>query len=228
VFSIDYPPTPGMQRSHQILFQYFMTKGVEEDTKLKSLYKDIGVGVVVPVNDATFENVIETINVAIRPMAFEIRQLRYELDGVLYWGLVNTINDDISKVASGFSESEVLYFKAMIQHMLEHEGVITTNEALSKRTKNESVDDAMRFVTRLLEQKWFQPCPELVDTYFVGSRTFLEMGHLLVVSEPQTCVLCKQNVLKPVRCENRSCSAIYHRTCFHDWFLKKPCQVCKQ
>ena len=66
----------------------------------------------------TIPDVWETVNENIKIMGLSVRSMVFDDDGDTYYAVVNTVNDDVAKETSGFTEPQLLYFKALVRFTL--------------------------------------------------------------------------------------------------------------
>jgi hypothetical protein len=57
---------------------------------------------------------IDEINSMMAPMSMKILSIVSDDDDKLYYGLVNTLADDVSKLATAYKEKELIYFRKLV------------------------------------------------------------------------------------------------------------------
>lgn len=62
-----------------------------------------------------FNSYLLTINKALSFAQFELRGCRNQYDGRVYYGLVNNVSDDQSKLGTKYSVPQIAFFKAIVR-----------------------------------------------------------------------------------------------------------------
>lgn len=66
-----------------------------------------------------FNSYLLTINKALSFAQFELRGCRNQYDGRVYYGLVNNVSDDQSKLGTKYSVPQIALFKAIVREVLQ-------------------------------------------------------------------------------------------------------------
>lgn len=102
-----------MNSVHQTLLQIFMKKGFLEkkdlEEKAKELSKEYNLEIEKKIDDA-----IATINRNIEEFNFKIQVLVHPKTRVVYFGIINEVDDEISKLATNLSPNELAFFKRIV------------------------------------------------------------------------------------------------------------------
>lgn len=65
-----------------------------------------------------FDDVLFKINKELAYVQFELRGCRNQYDGKVYYGVVNTISDDQSKLGTKYSVPQIAFYRAIVSHAL--------------------------------------------------------------------------------------------------------------
>jgi hypothetical protein len=67
------------------------------------------------VPDRNFDTFWSAINSAIQLADLKLQRLRYPYDNTTYIGIVNTLADDPSKLATHFTPEQIAYFRTLVR-----------------------------------------------------------------------------------------------------------------
>ena len=139
------------------VFQIVLAASCIEDSVLQAhllhLKKDISY-------EGSLHQAFSHINQSIRPYALELRTVvlkKTNADGgssalVYYHAIANTEDDTLSKEIKAYSEKEIVFFRSLLEKMLE-EKYLSMNDI--KALKGTDID-VKRFLERLHEHGWLQ------------------------------------------------------------------------
>lgn len=68
------------------------------------------------VPDRNFDTFWSAINSTIQLVDLKLQRLRYPYDNTTYIGIVNTLADDPSKLATHFTPEQIAYFRTLVRH----------------------------------------------------------------------------------------------------------------
>jgi len=154
----------------------------------------------------------------------EIRKIRFE-DGLIYYGIVNTRDDEHAKLATTFSPTEIDLFKKILEE------VINSNHKEAHRT--DCVNLGRQLKPAITPQKAESAIETMASQFWLsidngivslGVRTILELrSYLEATFEGQLteCVLCHELVVKGTKCGQRACQTFMHNYCKDRWFSRK-------
>lgn len=65
-------------------------------------------------DDQTLDDYINTINNSLQKVHLKIQVVVHPKTRTVYYGIINEVDDDISKLATNFSPKEIAYFKKIV------------------------------------------------------------------------------------------------------------------
>jgi len=121
-------------------------------------------------------------------MGLKLKKRRaVELDGKVYWVLVNTLADFTSKLATDLSDKELLAFKKILKFLATSKYGNITFKELSKDLDHEAKE---ALLDKLLVGKWLEVCPSGGNgKYTAGLRTMVELEHVMRDLGARECTL---------------------------------------
>lgn len=179
-----------------------------------------------------FEAFLETVNKNLKLFFMEIRRGVSEEDGAVHFGLVNTAEDEASKLATDFSPSDIAFFKkAMDLIVASPDGLASSMEILNATHDLEktikikmSITHAENLVERLIKDKWMS---ELSGSYTLGPRAMLELRpYLKRVYEDEIvdCMICRDIAVRGQCCTQ--CDGKIHNHCAARFFNGRAQKTC--
>ena len=129
--------------------------------------------------DESLADFIKTINGAISFMHFTIKNYRHPKKSVVYYGLANELDDEISKQATEFNPHEITLFRKILELIVaaEDEGTgVNVADLLNLRDKTMSINETNTFVTRLMSEGWLE---KISGSVWFGPRALCDLrGYL--------------------------------------------------
>jgi hypothetical protein len=217
--------------AQQLLLQLLWAKQVFKERDLQDLFKKVLQNYQLPPNTG-LELFIRDINKNLEIMGLEIRRVVDEEIGTPYWGLANTRNDDLAKIATFYTPEQVILFKFIIEKLFVDniDGELSKIDANNLRIKIEekqmTVSKADETIQQLINDQWLK---ENEGTVSLGIRSFLELkAYIEEVYKDYIleCIMCQELVIKGQRCSNNVCSVRMHNHCAHRWFESSPNNNC--
>ncbi len=221
-----------MKNSHKAFLQCFMSRGILTNKEVREWHKRA-----VETYDGAegFDNkrlaeFVNTINLNIKPMHMEIKKIIDEATGTHCYGLTNTVESEITRVASDYSPAEHEFFKKLVEQLVESDtGSLTSIECLNlvhtlenvKMTKKE----AEALLGRLQQDNWVQKSQKS-GGYSLAPRSLLELEQYIIETYPDVtkCNMCSQLCLQGHCCGE--CDAKMHFHCAARFFDKKNEKTC--
>ncbi|KAK8801995.1 hypothetical protein WA158_006390 [Blastocystis sp. Blastoise] len=156
------------------------------------------------------EQVIETVNSAMRPYGFQIGEFRGDRE--IYYAFHNKTNDAISKLTTPFDKETVIVLKALIITLRDSSELYTQDEIVDQLETQCTIErpKIISILKELISGNWVQTSYDYVD---LGARAFLELHQWLDQLEVQECQLCHDSVLTGVLCPHDECGARLHTRC---------------
>ncbi|OQS00498.1 hypothetical protein ACHHYP_20128 [Achlya hypogyna] len=216
-----------MSEAPKKLVQVLMAHGALAESELKPLVDQI-YG-----RDFSLEEIgdlTSQVAATIQPYSLDIKSTVYD-DGNVYYGLINTSNDEITKLSNTFKPWEIVLFRKAIEYIAEtDDGELDHHDFLNMREAN-STNDVKALLARLYAEKWLAPSM-LTDTQAtLGPRVFLELAVFLRDMGITQCGVCSSDALQSVRCTTPSCPTRVHESCLAKYERngrKFKCAPCKK
>lgn len=179
-----------------------------------------------------FEAFLATVNKNLKPFFMEIRRGVSEEDGAVHFGLVNTTEDEASKLATDFSPSDIAFFKKAMDLIVASPGglassveILNAAHELEKTIKIKmSMTHAENLVERLIKDKWMS---EFSGSYSLGPRAMLELRpYLKRVYEDEIvdCMICHDIAVRGQCCTQ--CDGKLHNHCAARFFNGRAQKTC--
>ncbi|KAL5076307.1 hypothetical protein RYX36_015291 [Vicia faba] len=123
----------GLTPTHHVIVQALLSRGPLKEKDLHSMFEDL-----TKKNPGTdrrlFDAFILAINKALTCANFELRACIDQYDGQVYYGVVNTVSDEQSKLGTKYSVPQIAFYKAIIEAIVQDgtsNGFINTIGALN-------------------------------------------------------------------------------------------------
>ncbi|CAK4076860.1 unnamed protein product [Aphanomyces euteiches] len=182
-----------MDQNHQKVLQLLLANGAVKEAEFKAMCEDIFNARGFSQHD--LDELRASIAKDIRTFSLDIKQSMFD-DGHMYIGIVNTSNDDLTKLSHRFKPWEIILFRKAIEAIVDNEdGEIDRTELLNLR-ENNSVSEVRALVDRLALEKWLAPSILNDDLYTLGPRVFLELGTFIRDLGVLECSICHSDVLQ--------------------------------
>lgn len=151
------------------------------------------------VNEQQFHQLLADINGELQFAGFQLRILKYPVDGLRYIGFINKEGDEVSKVATSFTHAQREFFKHGLELIATSgsEHGISEVELLNMNTQSTqpasgsepaakltlTKQDRARCLRSLVADGWLANPAARNNYYCVGARSFLELSHYLLSLE---------------------------------------------
>jgi len=175
-----------------------------------------------------FTNFLDGINKSLRPLDMEIRHEISEDDGAVHYGLVNTAEDEHSKMATDFSPNDIAFFKKVMDLIVTSpDGTVSSMDALNTSSdldKKMTMSHAEELIEKLVKDNWMS---ESSGSYSLGPRAMLELHpYLKRVYEDDIvdCMMCHTIAIKGQCCTQ--CEGKIHIRCAARYFQGRAQKTC--
>jgi len=224
------------------LLQFFVAKGVAPETEVQTFFQQLEAAGYSSHGD-NLDGVLTAINDNLRFMRLELKRIRAEHDGRFYWVLANNVSDEVAKNATKLSETEVLFYKLILDHMLQNDGKISIQKAQSlaselPQAKKLNRDGILNCFRSLVNQHWLLP-DKNEQRFAIGVRAYADLQAYLNAKAAENwtvnCSVCKQPCYLGVKCieeqkeSSKDCRCKMHFACKDRLFEKQEpaCPDCK-
>ncbi|XP_078611298.1 non-structural maintenance of chromosomes element 1 homolog isoform X1 [Branchiostoma floridae x Branchiostoma japonicum] len=227
-----------MTDAHRMFLQSIMTHGALKAREVKALYKKCCETFRRPLEHDNLGKFVNEINHHVGPFSMMIQKGVSEEDGVQYYALVNMMESDITRLASDYTETELEFFKKVLDLIVDSDtGVASSTDVLNltdqlyeeqnRKMRKKEAEDVIR---RMVRDRWLN---EHQGEISLSVRGILELKPYLTdhyKEDIRHCCLCEQIALKGQLCQSDSCEAKMHYFCANRYFRDKDqprCPRCK-
>uniref|UniRef100_A0ACD5YI15 Uncharacterized protein n=1 Tax=Avena sativa TaxID=4498 RepID=A0ACD5YI15_AVESA len=197
-----------------------------------------------PANDKQlFSDTLGKINKELGYLHFDLRACINQYDGTVYYGVVNTIADEESKLGSKYSVPQIAFYKGLLEAIVQeggNDGSISSIDALNVRIDNQVViadntqDSQSRLpssITNFLFSQKEKTLSDLIQDRWLahtsagkiglGIRSFLDLRSWFHGNDIPSCVVCNEAGIKASTCPSEACSVRIHNYCLKKKFSQR-------
>lgn len=232
------------------MIQALLSRGPLSENDLHAMFQDL-----TKINPSTdrqlFDNFILKINKVLSCADFELRACIDQYDGQVYYGVVNTVSDEHSKLGTKYTVPQIAFYKAIIEYIAQDasaNGVIFSIHALNlsldsqvtivtdsqsqgsqpnvpSSLKNFSLSQKEKTLNELVRDQWLNLTADGVIK--LGLKSFLDLRSWFRNNDVPSCHVCNEAGIKADLCQNENCTVRIHRYCLKQlFFQRKVAQVC--
>lgn len=189
-----------------------------------------------------FNDCLLQINKELDFVQFELRACMNQYDGDIYYGVVNNISDEQSKLGTKYSVPQIVFYKAIIEAIIQdgkNQGCITIFEALNIRLENQvqdgqplqdneshipaafknfTISQKEKTLSELIHDRWLSSVSD--GKIGLGVRSFLDLRSWFC-NNVVSCHVCNEAAIKAVQCDKEGCSIRMHNYCLRKKFYKQ-------
>ncbi|KAG6438080.1 hypothetical protein SASPL_103016 [Salvia splendens] len=210
---------------HHTLIQSLLSRGPLKEDDFASIFSQLTVknsGSRKQQERKLFNEYLKKINAEFSCVQLELRACRNQYDGHVYYGVVNNVEDDQSKLGTKYTVPQIAFYKGIVEaiiHDAEGEGCIYNTAALNIRLesqvhgatdsqsqggavqippafKNFSMSQKEKTLDQLVNDQWLCSTPE--GKIGIGVRSFLDLRSWFRTNEVPSCEVCNEAAIKPV------------------------------
>ncbi|QCE14228.1 non-structural maintenance of chromosomes element 1 homolog [Vigna unguiculata] len=235
---------------HHVVIQSLLSRGPLCEKDMNAMFEQL-----TKRNPGTerqlFDGFILKINKALSCANFELRACINQYDGQVYYGVVNTVADEHSKLGTKYSVPQIAFYKAIIEAIVQDasaKGVIFSIHALNlsldgqvtimtdpqsqgsqsdvpSTLKTFSLSQKEKTLNELVQDQWLNLTTEGVIK--LGLKSFLDLRSWFRNNDVPSCHVCNEAGIKAEVCQNENCTVRIHRYCLKQLFLQgKVAKVC--
>ncbi|KAK9939989.1 hypothetical protein M0R45_016667 [Rubus argutus] len=242
-----------LNTKHHTLIQALLSRGPLTEDQFHRMFSDL-TGENPGVRRKAFDDYLLKINKALSYVQFELRGCRNQYDGQVYYGVVNNVSDEESKLGTTYSVAQIAFYKAIIEAIVQEaaaQGTISSNDALNLRLENQvnigtssqsqggpvpippalknfSMSQKEKTLDEFVQDKWLSFTAE--GHVGLGVRSFLDLRSWFRNNDVPSCEVCNEAGVKAVLCQNEGCTVRIHQYCLGKLFAKRKgervCQRC--
>ncbi|EPS59566.1 hypothetical protein M569_15239 [Genlisea aurea] len=220
---------PPLNWRHHTLIQTLLSKGPLKEDDFRSIFSQItrcNSGI----QSQLFNDYLLKINEELSYVQFELRACRNQFNGDVYYGVVNNVSDDQSKLGTKYTLPQIALYKAIVEAItqdVEARGCISSTDALYVKLESKvpgtsdsqlppgfksfSMSQKEKTLEQLIKDDWLCSLPD--GRIGIGIRSFLELRSWFRKNEVPTCDICNDAAVKAELCPNESCNARRHEYC---------------
>ncbi|XP_077247637.1 uncharacterized protein LOC143887438 [Tasmannia lanceolata] len=227
---------------HHTLIQALLSRGPLREEEFHSIFAG-ATGKRQGSYQQLFNDYIRIINKELAYVQFELRGCRNQYDGKIYYGVVNNVADEQSKLGTKYSVPQIAFYKAVIEAIVQDatsRGSISNIEALNIRLesqvqtwersqgsqshvppsfKNFSISQKEKTLHDLVRDRWL--CSMSNGNIGLGVRSFFDLRSWFRNNDIPSCNICNEAGVKADLCHNEGCSVRIHDYCLKKKFSQK-------
>ncbi|XP_009773061.1 uncharacterized protein [Nicotiana sylvestris] len=243
---------PTLSWRQHTLIQALLSRGPHKETDFKSLFFKV-TSKSAANQQSMFNEYLRKINEELAYVQFELRACRNQYDGKVYYGVVNNVSDEQSKLGTKYSVPQIAFYKGVIEAIVQDVaslGCISTIDALNIRLENQflagtdsqsqggsvqipaafrnfSMSQKEKTLEELVKDQWLSLTDGKIG---LGVRSFLDLRSWFRSNEVPPCEVCNEAAVKAELCQNEGCNVRIHQYCLRMKFsqhkAEKVCPGC--
>nr|DAD32764.1 TPA_asm: hypothetical protein HUJ06_011615 [Nelumbo nucifera] len=239
---------PELNWKHHTLIQALLSRGPLKEEEFHSIFRSL-TGKSPGSHRQILNDYLLRINKELAYVQFELRGCRNQYDGMVYYGVVNNVADEQSKLGTKYSVPQIAFYKAIVEAIVHEEtgqGTISNLAALNLRLENQvqtgsqsqgglphippalknfSMSQKEKTIDELVRDQWLCSTPDGIIG--LGIRSFLDLRFWFRNNDIPSCDICNEAGVKAELCQNGSCTIRIHRYCIRKKFSQKRAErVC--
>uniref|UniRef100_A0A7N0UR31 Non-structural maintenance of chromosomes element 1 homolog n=1 Tax=Kalanchoe fedtschenkoi TaxID=63787 RepID=A0A7N0UR31_KALFE len=203
---------------HHTLIQSLLSRGPTSEKEFHDMFE--GVSKKNPVNyPRIFNDVLLKINKELSYVQFELRGCRNQYDGEVYYGVVNNVADEQSKLGTKYTVPQIAFYKGVIEAIAQDgtaQGCISSIDALNLRLESQmtatnsesqgaavpaalkyfSISQKEKTLDEFVRDKWL--CHTSDGNIGLGVRSFLDLRSWFRGNDVPPCEVCNEAGVKVV------------------------------
>ncbi|KAH9603859.1 hypothetical protein KSS87_005979 [Heliosperma pusillum] len=240
---------PELNWKHHTLIQSLLSRGPLTSIEFHKVFEGI-TGRNPGMYENMFNDYLLKINQELAFAQIELRACRNQYDGKIYYGVVNNVADDHSKLGTKYSVPQIAFYKGIIEAIVQDAaglGFITNIGALHVKLDNQvpsssqpqpgsqsqdipaairnfSLSQKEKTLEELVRDGWLSNIDGFIG---FGVRSFLDLRSWFRNNEIPACEVCNEAGVKAESCPNENCTVRIHKYCLIKKFSQKKAQkVC--
>ncbi|KAD5803511.1 hypothetical protein E3N88_14871 [Mikania micrantha] len=231
---------PPLSWRHHTLIQAVLSRGPLKEKEFQSIFSDV-TGKSLVSHKQLFNEYLGKINMELSYVQFELWACRNQYDGSVYYGVINTVADEQSKLGTKYTVPQIAFYKGIIEAIVQDtsaKGTISNIEALNIRLENQggssemppalknfSMSQKEKTIHEFIQDQWL--CATSDGNIGLGVRSFLDLRSWFHNNEVPSCEVCNEAGIKAELCPNENCTVRIHKYCLKAKFsLARNEKVC--
>ncbi|KAG0519837.1 hypothetical protein BDA96_08G020600 [Sorghum bicolor] len=227
---------------HHTLLQALLHRGPLSERDFHAVFAGVS-GKDPATHQQLFNDTLLKINKDLAYLQFELRACINQYDGMVYYGVVNNIVDEESKLGTKYSVPQIAFYKGLLEAIVQEagtDGSITSIDALNVRLENQIVivdgseDSQSRIpssiknfslsqkentLDELIRDRWLSYTS--TGKIGLGTRSFLDLRSWFRGNDIPSCVVCNEACIKASSCLNEGCNVRIHEYCLKKKFSQR-------
>lgn len=232
---------------HHTLIQALLSRGPLKEREFHDVFAGV-TGKNPVTHKHLFNDCLLKINKGLDFVQFELRACMNQYDGSIYYGIVNNVSDEQSKLGTKYSVPQIVFYKAIIEAIVlngMNQGCITSIEALNIRLENQvqdgqapqenqsrvpaafksfTISQKEKTLSELIRDQWLSSTSD--GKIGLGVRSFLDLRSWFLNNEVAPCHVCNEAAIKAEQCPKEGCPIRMHNYCLKKIFKRKVARVC--
>lgn len=227
---------------HHTLLQALLHRGPLSERDFHAVFAGVS-GKNPATHQQLFNDTLLKINKDLAYLQFELRACMNQYDGMVYYGVVNNIADEESKLGTKYSVPQIAFYKGLLEAIVQeagNDGSITSIDALNVRLdnqvavldgsqdsqsrlpssiKNFSMSQKEKTLDELIRDRWLSYTA--TGKIGLGTRSFLDLRSWFRGNDIPSCVVCNEACIKASSCPNEGCDVRIHEYCLKKKFSQR-------
>ncbi|XP_066357085.1 uncharacterized protein [Miscanthus floridulus] len=227
---------------HHTLLQALLHRGPLSERDFHAVFAGVS-GKDPATHQQLFNDTLLKINKDLAYLQFELRACINQYDGMVYYGVVNNIVDEESKLGTKYSVPQIAFYKGLLEAIVQeagNDGSITSIDALNVRLdnqvvivdgsedsqsrlpssiKNFSLSQKEKTLDELIRDRWLSYTS--TGKIGLGTRSFLDLRSWFRGNDIPSCVVCNEACIKASSCPNEGCNVRIHEYCLKKKFSQR-------
>ncbi|KAG2559787.1 hypothetical protein PVAP13_8KG009400 [Panicum virgatum] len=202
---------------HHTLLQALLTRGPLSERDFHAVFAAVS-GKNPATHQQLFNDTLLKINKELAFLQFELRACINQYDGMVYYGVANSIADEESKLGTKYSVPQIAFYKGLLEAIVQeagNDGSITSIDALNVRLdnqviivggsqdsqsllptsiKNFSLSQKEKTLDELIRDRWLSYTS--TGKIGLGTRSFLDLRSWFCGNDIPSCVVCNEACIK--------------------------------
>ncbi|XP_028788337.1 non-structural maintenance of chromosomes element 1 homolog [Neltuma alba] len=236
---------------HHAIIQALLSRGPLKEKDFYSMFNGL-TGKNPGTDQHKLQEYLLKINKALSFVHLELRRCMNQYDAQVYYGVVNTVSDEQSKLGTKYTVPQIAFYKAIIEAIVQDgtaQGVVSNIDALNFKLDNQvtvasqsqggqhevppalkyfSISQKAKTLDELVQDQWLNLTAD--GNITLGVKSFLDLRSWFRNNDVPSCHVCNEAGVKAELCQNDACTVRIHHYCLKQLFnrrqAKKVCPSC--
>lgn len=233
---------------HHAIIQALLSRGPLKEKDFYSMFNGL-TGKNPGTDQHKLQEYLLKINKELSSVHLELRRCMNQYDGQVYYGVVNTVSDEQSKLGTKYTVPQIAFYKAIIEAIVQDataQGVVSNIDALNFKLDSQvivasqsqggqhqvppalkyfSISQKEKTLDELVRDQWLNLTAD--GNISLGVKSFLDLRSWFRNNEVPSCHVCNEAGVKAELCKNEACTVRIHHYCLKQLFARKQSEkVC--